>query len=84
MAFTIASLRMTRQKQEAELRSIVNAPSLGPPLVELYFDDLAMELDFIQKMLEVQVDFSEKLTTCLILTGPNYVVACIILGSRIA
>lgn len=38
----------------------MNSPALGPPLVEPYFDDLKMEQDFIQKLLEVQVDMSEQ------------------------
>lgn len=63
--FIIASLRTTRQKQEHKLRSIMNSPSLGPPLVELYFDELKMESDFIQKMLEIQMDLSEMLVSMI-------------------
>lgn len=55
----IASLRSLRQQQESELRTIMNAPALGPPLERLYLGDLKMQQKFIPKILEIQVDLSE-------------------------
>lgn len=57
----VASLRSVRQKQDGELRSIMNAPALGPPLDRLYLGSIKIQknFEFIPKILEIQVDLSE-------------------------
>lgn len=59
-AFILAvSLRTVRQEQESEIRAILNAPAIGPPLERLYLGALKMQQNFIPKILEIQVDLSE-------------------------
>lgn len=54
----LESLRSIRQKQESELRALLNAP-VNASQNEEYFSDLKLDDNFVQKMLEVQVDLSD-------------------------
>ena len=57
---SLVSLRSMRQKQESELRTIMNATSLESHLIEpYYFNDLKTNKNLIQGVLEIQVDLSE-------------------------
>lgn len=52
-------LRNMRQRQEADLRALLNAGPLGLPQDGADFSEVKMEESFIQKMLDVQVDLSD-------------------------